>query len=69
MKKKAEDGRVSIRNSRRDANEAIKDLEKEGELSEDESRSAQGEIQKMTDKYINQIEELQKNKEKELLTI
>ena len=69
MKKKAEEGKVSIRNARREANEAIKDMEKKKDMSEDESRSAQDKVQKATDSYIGKIEELQKNKEKELLTI
>jgi ribosome recycling factor len=69
VRKKAEEGKVSIRSVRREANESIKSLEKKGQLSEDDSRAAQDKIQKLTDKYTSKIEELQKNKEKELLTI
>ena len=51
-KHKAEDCRIAVRNIRRDGNEMIKDLEKEKEISEDESRIATNRIQKITDKYI-----------------
>ncbi|HQV30924.1 MAG TPA: ribosome recycling factor [Calditrichia bacterium] len=67
VKKYCEEGRVSIRNVRRDANENVKKLEKDHEVSEDNSHDAQDEIQKLTDKYIKQIDELLTHKENELL--
>jgi len=63
----AEEGKVAIRNIRRDANEMIKELEKEHEISEDESHQALDDIQKLTDKFITQIDDLYKRKEKEIL--
>lgn len=65
----AEKARVSIRSARRDANATIKELIKEKELSEDEGRRAEDDIQKLTDKAIAQVEEHLESKEKELLTV
>ena len=65
----AEKARVSIRNGRRDANATIKDLIKEKELSEDEGRNAEDDIQKLTDKAIALVEQHLEEKEKELLTV
>lgn len=69
VKKYAEDGRVAVRNIRRSSNEMIKDLEKEKEISEDESKKAQDEIQKITDTHIQQIDDLAKHKESELMKV
>lgn len=69
VRKLAEDGRNAIRNIRRDANNSIKKLEKSSEISEDESRMRQDEIQEITDMYIEEIDELLKAKEEELLEI
>jgi ribosome recycling factor len=66
VKNMAEDGRVSLRTIRRDANEDVKKLENDKMISEDDRFRAQDEIQKLTDKYIEKIEEILKNKEKEL---
>lgn len=63
----AEEGRVAIRNIRRDANEMAKELEKDHEISEDELHNEQEEVQKLTDKYIKLIDELVKRKEKDIL--
>jgi len=63
----AEDGKVAIRNIRRDANDMVKELEKEHEISEDQSHDGLESIQKLTDKYINEIDELFKKKEKDIL--
>ena len=52
VRKDAEEHRVAVRNIRRDLNDSIKKLEKNGDISEDESRRVQGEIQELTDKYI-----------------
>jgi ribosome recycling factor len=68
-KHKAEECRVSIRNVRRDGNEMIKELEKEKEISEDDSKNALAKIQKITDKYIDEIQKLTDNKEREILNI
>lgn len=66
IKKMAEEGRISLRTIRRDANEAAKKLEDDKIISEDMRFRAQEEIQKMTDKYIAKIEDILKNKEKEV---
>lgn len=65
-KKQAEDGHVVLRSIRRDANEKIKSLEKEKKVTEDESFKAQAEIQKLTDRYVQLIDQAQAAKEKEL---
>ncbi len=67
--KYAEESKVALRNIRRDAIEKVKLAEKEGELSEDQSRDQQDSIQKITDKYINEIEKNLSKKEKEILTV
>jgi len=69
VRKDAEDHRVAVRNIRRDLNEAAKKLEKDGDISEDELRRAQEEIQKLTDRFIEQIDELLKAKEKEIMEV
>lgn len=68
-KQDAEKGRVAIRNIRRDANSTLKDLLKEKEISEDEDRKAQDDIQKITDKYIAEIDVILAEKEKELMSM
>lgn len=65
----AENKRVAVRNVRRDANEALKQLEKDGTISEDESRRAQTQVQELTDKYIAEVDELLAAKEKEILEV
>ena len=65
----AEHGRVSIRNARRDANNMIKELLKEKEISEDDQRRAEDEIQKLTDKYIAEVEKILKAKEEDLMAV
>jgi ribosome recycling factor len=67
VRKMAEEGRVSIRAIRRDANEHINKIEKEKLTSEDESRKLRNEVQKLTDKHIQSIDEILKSKEKELM--
>ncbi|WP_397443267.1 MULTISPECIES: ribosome recycling factor [unclassified Phormidium] len=67
--KVAEEGRVSIRNQRRNGIDAVKKLEKASDISEDESRDAQDEIQKLTDKYIAQLDEALAAKEKDIMTV
>ena len=68
-KGKSEECKVSIRNIRRDGNEMIKSLEKDKDISEDESKGAQDRIQKLTDKYIEETQKLTDNKEKEILSL
>lgn len=67
--KLVEECRVAVRMARRDANEALKKAQKDKELSEDESKKTQDEVQKITDKYIKQIDEIAEAKEKEILTV
>lgn len=67
-KGEAENARVAIRNIRRDANSDFKDLEKEKEISEDEQRRAEDQVQKLTDKYIAAVEEAYQVKEADLLS-
>jgi len=64
--KLAEEGRVAIRNIRRDSNDAIKKLEKSSKISEDACRMHQESIQELTDKYIEEIDELLEAKEEQL---
>lgn len=68
-KGKAEECKVAIRNVRRDGNDMIKALEKDKDLSEDDSKAAQDKIQKITDKYVDETQKLTDNKEKEILNI
>ncbi|MBC7184039.1 MAG: ribosome recycling factor [Marinobacter sp.] len=65
----AEHGRVSIRNARRDANSMIKDLLKEKEITEDDERKGEDEIQKLTDRYIAEVEKMLKAKEEDLMAV
>ena len=67
-KNESENARVAIRNIRRDANSDLKDLQKEKEISEDEQRRAEDDIQKLTDKYVAKIESVYRTKESDLLS-
>lgn len=69
VRKKAEESKVAIRNIRRDANEHIKLLEKEHEVSEDEAKRGQDETQKSTDKYIKDIDHVLQVKEAEIMEV
>ena len=69
VKKNGEEGKVAIRNIRRDAISEAKDFEKEKVISEDELHRAQDEIQKVTDRYIQRVDELIDKKEKEVLEV
>lgn len=69
VKQEAENGRVAIRNIRRDANTEIKDSLKEKLISEDEARVAEEKIQKLTDQYIKDVEKLLEAKEADLLSL
>lgn len=69
VRQDAEDHRVSVRNIRREMNDAVKKLEKNGDISEDDSRRVQDEIQKQTDRFIKEIDELLEAKEKEIMEV
>lgn len=64
-----ENAKIAIRNIRRDANQQVKDLLKEKDITEDEERQSQDEIQKLTDKAIKDIDEVVKAKEQELMAV
>ena len=67
VKKMAEDSRVAVRNSRRDAIDSLKNQKKNKEISEDEMYKLQDEIQKLTDKHIKQIDEILQKKDREIM--
>lgn len=69
VKKTAEGAKVAIRNERREANDKLKKMEKSGEITEDDLKSSEDEVQKLTNKYIEVVDELLKNKEKEMLEV
>lgn len=69
VKKMCEESKIAIRNERRDANEAIKKLEKDKTISEDESKRGQDEVQKLTDGHIKNLDEIAAAKEKELMEL
>lgn len=68
-KKAAEEFKVRLRNERRDANDKLKKLEKDGEMTEDELKKAQDNVQKMTDKYVKEIDTLLDAKEKDIMAV
>lgn len=65
----AEKNRVSVRNIRRDANDELKNMQKSSEIGEDQSKRGQDEIQKLTDRYIGEINSIVESKEKEIMEI
>ena len=67
--KMAEEGKVAVRNIRRDANEAVRKQVKDGDISEDESRNLQESIQKITDEFTKKIDELLTTKNKDIMTV
>ncbi len=69
LHKMAEEGRVSIRQARKEANDQIKAHQKDHEVSEDEARRQQDEVQKLTDRHIQQLEELLRHKEAEVMEV
>jgi ribosome recycling factor len=69
VRHEGENARVAIRNIRRDANNHLKQLLKDKDITEDEERQAESSIQKLTDQYISQIEELLQHKETELMEV
>lgn len=69
VRKQAEEGRVAIRNIRRDHKAKLEHLEKDGKVSEDESRRASDELQKLTDRYVKEIDTLLSAKEAEIMEV
>ncbi len=69
IRKIAEETRVSLRNSRREANEGLKEMEKKKELSEDEFHTNQNKVQKITDEYIETVDEILSRKEEEIMEV
>lgn len=69
VKNEAEDAKIAVRNIRRDANESLKKLVKDKDCSEDEERRAQDDVQKLTDRFVVEIDKLVMDKEKEVLTV
>lgn len=69
IKKIAEEAKIAIRNIRRDTNEALKKLEKDKHISEDDTKKSLDETQKLTDSYIKKIDELIAHKEKEIMEV
>ncbi len=69
VNKQTEEARVAVRSARRDAMDMIKDAEKEKQISEDERKKGEKNVQDLTDKYIAQIEEIAKAKEKEIMEL
>jgi ribosome recycling factor len=65
----AEQGKVAIRNIRRDANSDIKELLKEKEISEDDSRRGEDDVQKLTDAFVKEVDEILVAKEKDLMEV
>lgn len=69
LKSMAEDGRVALRNIRRDAVDSLKKSEKNKELGKDESRSLQDDVQKLTDRFVKEVDSLYKQKESDIMKV
>lgn len=69
VKSEGEDSKIAVRNLRRDANEQLKKLAKDKLISEDDERRSQDEVQKITDKFVADIDKLVVEKEKEIMTV
>ncbi len=69
ISKRAEEGKVAVRNVRRDAMDDIKKLKKDNQITEDDQKDGEKKLQDITDSYIKQIEEMEKAKEQEVLSI
>ncbi len=69
VKKKGENAKVAVRNIRRDANDALKKMSKDNEISEDEAKQLEGDVQKITDKYIAEIDKAIDDKSNEIMTV
>lgn len=69
VRKEAEDKRVAVRNIRRDANDQLKSLQKDGDISEDDGKRAEKQTQELTDRYIKEIDTLLQAKEQEIMEV
>ena len=69
VKKMGEEAKVAVRNARRDGIDEARRKQKDSEITEDELKQAEDQIQKLTDKYVNEIDNLINNKEKEIMTV
>ncbi|MCI6289812.1 MAG: ribosome recycling factor [Eubacteriales bacterium] len=69
VKKLAEEGKIAIRNTRRDALEAVKKLKKDSKITEDEQKTAETEMQKVTDAKVKELDRIAADKEKEIMSI
>ena len=69
VKKRGEEAKVAVRNIRRDANDFVKKQNKAGDLNDDQAKDEEDKVQKMTDKYIKQIDEAVDAKSKEIMTV
>lgn len=69
VKKESEEAKVAVRNIRRDANDDLKKLEKNGDITEDDLRGYGDDIQKLTDEYISKVDQITKDKEKEIMEV
>ena len=69
VKKTGEGAKVAIRNERREANDKLKKMHKDGDLTDDDLKSAEGDVQKLTDDHIKKIDDLVKSKEAEVLEV
>ena len=69
VKKRVEEGKIATRNVRRDVQDQIRKLQKDGEISEDEARRAQGDLQKTTDRAVGNIEEIGSRKEEDVMSV
>lgn len=69
VNKKAEDTKIALRNIRRDANDAVKKLEKNKEVTEDDAKKAQDDMQKLVDKYVKETDAVKAVKEKEIMEV
>ena len=68
-KNRGEEARVAVRHARRDGNDMLQEAQKDGDLSEDESRTGQEQIQKITDEYTTSIDDITKLKEEEIMEV
>jgi ribosome recycling factor len=68
-KKKAEEAKVAVRNLRREYNETLKKMEKNSEISEDEHKRSQDDMQKITDRFVEEVEKAFESKEKDILEV
>ncbi len=69
LKKVTENAKIAIRNERREANDILKKMEKTSEITEDDLKQSEGEVQKLTDKYVEEIDKLREKKEEEIMEV